>query len=109
MSRYFHLVGRNSVNSVVNSVQAGRGAPVVLVHGLAASLHDWDGLLPDLAAHGYAGYAADLLGHGESIRPQRIDDYTSDSVFAHLGEWIDALNLNGPAILIGHSLGGYLC
>lgn len=98
----------NSVNSVLNSVTLGEGSPVLLVHGLAASLHDWDALLPELAAHGYAGYAADLLGHGESAKPGRLDDYTGDSVFAHLREWTDTLRLEEPAILVGHSLGGYL-
>lgn len=91
----------------VNFVQAGAGAPVIMVHGLAASLHDWDALLPELAAKGYAGYALDLLGHGESARPEKLEYYTSDSVFAHMSGWVDALNLNEPAVLIGHSLGGY--
>ena len=49
----------------VNYVQHGEGAPVILTHGLAASLHDWDDLLPDMENAGYAGYALDLLGHGE--------------------------------------------
>ena len=92
----------------VNSVRAGEGAPVILVHGLAASLHDWDALLPELAAHNYAGYALDLLGHGESAKPRKIDHYTGDSVFAHMLGWIDSLDLEQPAILIGHSLGGYM-
>jgi len=92
----------------VNSVQAGAGAPVLLVHGLAASLHDWDTLLPELAAHKYAAFALDLLGHGESAKPRQLDHYTSDSVFAHMRSWIDSLDLKQPAILVGHSLGGYL-
>jgi pimeloyl-ACP methyl ester carboxylesterase len=97
-----------SVNSVVNSVKAGQGPPVLLIHGLAASLHDWDMLLPELAAHGYTGHALDLLGHGESAKPGRAGDYTSDSVFAHLSGWVDSLGLEAPAVLVGHSLGGYL-
>ena len=44
--------GRAGVNSVVNYVKVGRGAPVILAHGLAASLHDWDELLPELARNG---------------------------------------------------------
>lgn len=98
----------SSVDSVVNSVRAGAGAPVILVHGLAASLHDWDALLPELTARGYAGYALDLLGHGESAKPPKIDQYTGDSVFAHMRDWIDSLELEEPVILIGHSLGGYM-
>lgn len=91
----------------VNFVQAGAGAPVILVHGLAASLHDWDMLLPELNANGYSGYALDLLGHGQSAKPHQLDYYTSDSVFEHVSTWIESLKLNEPAILIGHSLGGY--
>lgn len=91
-----------------NFVQAGTGTPVIMTHGLAASLHDWDALLPKIAASGYAGYALDLLGHGESKKPEQLDHYTSDSVFAHMQGWIDSLQFDQPAILIGHSLGGYL-
>jgi pimeloyl-ACP methyl ester carboxylesterase len=92
----------------VNFVRAGEGAPILMVHGLAASLHDWDSLLPELAVQNYAGYALDILGHGDSAKPQNLDQYTSDSVFTHMLDWIDALKLNQPAILIGHSLGGHL-
>ena len=99
---------RPSIPAGANSIQAGEGAPLLMVHGLAASLHDWDSLLPEVAAHGYAGYALDLLGHGESAKPRQLDAYTSDSVFEHMQAWIDSLDLEQPAILIGHSLGGYL-
>ena len=58
------------VPCTTNYVSQGAGAPVIMVHGLAASLHDWDFLLPELAKAGYAGYALDLLGHG--IAPNRI-------------------------------------
>ena len=92
----------------VNSIQAGKGAPLLMVHGLAASLHDWDNLLPEVAARGYAGFALDLLGHGESAKPRQLDAYTDDSVFEHMQAWIDSLDLEQPVVLIGHSLGGYL-
>jgi pimeloyl-ACP methyl ester carboxylesterase len=92
----------------VNYVQHGAGAPVILTHGLAASLHDWDDLLPELSASGYAGYALDLLGHGESEKPESARDYTVESTFDHFSKWIDSLQLNEPMILVGHSLGGGL-
>jgi pimeloyl-ACP methyl ester carboxylesterase len=94
-------------NIAVNSVQAGAGTPVILVHGLAASLHDWDDLLPALANAGYAGHALDLLGHGDSLKPPHLEDYNADTVFGHMKGWLDTLKLDQAAVLIGHSLGGY--
>jgi pimeloyl-ACP methyl ester carboxylesterase len=100
--------GGDSTKPAVNFVQAGEGTPVIMVHGLAASLHDWDALLPELTKAGYASYALDLLGHGASEKPNQLDFYTSDSVFKHMQGWIHSLKLDEPVILIGHSLGGYL-
>jgi pimeloyl-ACP methyl ester carboxylesterase len=90
----------------VNFVQQGVGAPVILTHGLAASLHDWDELLPLLVDNGYKGYALDLLGHGESYKPADFSEYTFDAVFDHFSAWIDSLEITEPMILVGHSLGG---
>jgi pimeloyl-ACP methyl ester carboxylesterase len=95
-------------NKKVNYLQQGEGDPVILTHGLAASLHDWDDLLPELASAGYTGYTLDLLGHGESHKPDDHAHYTVDSVFAHFEEWIESLNRPEPMIMIGHSLGGGL-
>lgn len=101
---YQSMMIRN--NQKVNYVRHGDGEPVVLVHGLAASLHDWDDLLPELSASGYASYALDLLGHGESAKPANIHDYTVESAFSHFSDWIDSLHIHQPMTLIGHSLGG---
>ena len=95
------------VPSQVHYVEQGQGTPVILIHGLAASLHDWDELLPDLAAAGYHGYALDLLGHGDSPKPDSRS-YKTKWVFRHLVQWIDSLGLDEPAFLVGHSLGGYM-
>jgi pimeloyl-ACP methyl ester carboxylesterase len=97
----------NFLPTTANYVQQGNGVPVILIHGLAASLHDWDDLVPDLAAHGYACYAPDLLGHGDS---PRVDSrtYQMDWILEHFFEWMQSLQLTEPAILIGHSLGGHI-
>lgn len=86
----------------------GEGAPVILIHGLAASLSDWDDLSPALAAAGYSIYALDLLGHGESDKPSEISAYQIENVYHHFSTWLDTLGRREPFILIGHSLGAYL-
>jgi pimeloyl-ACP methyl ester carboxylesterase len=97
-----------TIENHVNFVQQGEGAPVILIHGLAASLFDWTDLLPALASAGYAGYALDLLGHGESYKPARLDEYHIENVFDHFCSWLERLGHSTPLILVGHSLGGYL-
>jgi pimeloyl-ACP methyl ester carboxylesterase len=93
---------------IVNYVSVGTGEPVILAHGLAASLHDWDDLMPELAAAGYAGHALDLLGHGDSHKPADHLDYTIDHVLDHYVKWIDSLRIDDAMVLVGHSLGGGL-
>jgi pimeloyl-ACP methyl ester carboxylesterase len=92
----------------VNYVHQGEGEPVVMVHGLAASLHDWDDLLPELEQAGYSGYALDLLGHGESEKPLHTRDYSVENAYADFSAWVDALALKKPFTLVGHSLGAGL-
>jgi pimeloyl-ACP methyl ester carboxylesterase len=101
------ILERNFIPTTANYVQQGSGAPVILIHGIAASLHDWDDLIPVLARNGYAAYALDLLGHGDSPKlDARL--YQMDWVFEHFFHWMKSLRLTEPAILIGHSLGGHV-
>ena len=95
------------IPTTANDVRQGTGSPVILIHGLAASLHDWDDLIPELTTHGYSAYAPDLLGHGDSPRLE-ARTYQMDWVFEHFTNWMKSLQLTEPAILIGHSLGGYI-
>lgn len=96
-----------TIPSAANYVKHGDGTPVILVHGIAASLHDWDELIPELTKYGYASYALDLLGHGESPKPD-TRSYHMDWIFEHFSRWVQSLRLTEPAILIGHSLGGHV-
>jgi pimeloyl-ACP methyl ester carboxylesterase len=101
------ILERSLIPATANYVQEGSGTPVILIHGIAASLHDWDDLIPVLAGHGYAAYALDLLGHGDSPKlDARL--YQMDWVFEHFFHWMKSLQLTEPAILIGHSLGGHV-
>ena len=96
-----------SVPDWANYIEKGQGAPVILIHGLAASLYDWEMLMPELASAGYHSYALDLLGHGDSPKPEERS-YKIKWVLRHLERWIDSLALTEPPVIIGHSLGGYL-
>jgi len=95
-------------SQIVNFSRQGSGSPAILIHGLAASLHDWDYLIPDMVNAGYDTCALDLLGHGDSYSPPKLDAYTIQNVYSHLLDWIDSLFPREPVFLIGHSLGGYL-
>ena len=54
----------------------------------------------------YQVIAVDLLGHGGSPVPDDPDAYTRDGFLADLDELL--ADLDRPAVLVGHSLGGYL-
>jgi pimeloyl-ACP methyl ester carboxylesterase len=96
-----------AIPTAANFIQRGEGRPIILIHGIAASLHDWDDLIPELSQRGYSCYALDLLGHGDS---PKIDSraYQMDWLLDHFSAWMRSLQLTEPAILIGHSLGGYI-
>ncbi|CAB4362877.1 MAG: alpha/beta fold hydrolase [Actinobacteria bacterium] len=87
-------------------VRAGSGSPpIVFVHGMGLSGSSWQGLMDRLAAK-HQVLALDLLGHGNSPVPDDPNEYTRDRAL----DDIDVLlaQLGEPAVLVGHSLGGYL-
>jgi pimeloyl-ACP methyl ester carboxylesterase len=92
----------------IHHIKEGEGPPVILVHGIAASLSDWDALMPELVRAGFSVYALDLLGHGDSLKPRERRFYHAQMVYAVFEAWLQSLQLERPPILIGHSLGGYL-
>jgi pimeloyl-ACP methyl ester carboxylesterase len=91
---------------VLNYISSGAGSPVILVHGIAASLNHWTGLLPSLTGAGYHVYAVDLPGHGDSPKPGDPAEYDFACQFTRFEQWISSLNLSQPPVLVGHSLGG---
>lgn len=80
--------------------QAGRGAPLVLLHWTPGSGAQYEPVLPVLAGHGIAAYAPDLPGFGASYpaaHAWRVEDFAA-SVIA----FCDALGLARFALLGGH-------
>lgn len=88
-------------------VVAGVGEPVLLIHGLTpgCSLLEWEKLIETLS-HNYRVYALDLLGYGESSKPNisyssylhasQINDFISDVI----GSSVNAVASSGGAAVI---------
>src|SRR3954465_4056645 len=81
---------------------AGRGPPLVLIHGMINSSRHWEGVARRLAGD-HTVIAPDLIGHGDSATPR--GDY---SLGAHAASIRDLLTTIGVerATIVGHSLGG---
>lgn len=81
----------------------GSGPPVVLTHGFGDDTSTFDEQLGTLDAHRVCRW--DLPGHGRSDPEE--EPSTRASALAWLDAAIEAAG-PGPAVLVGHSLGGYL-
>ena len=84
---------------------AGRGEPVVLVHGLSGSTRWWSRNIPALAER-YSVYLLDLPGFG-AMRRLRSRFVLAEAA-SWLSAWMEAVGLES-AHLVGHSMGGYVC
>ncbi len=80
-------------------------APVVLLHGLGGSINGWQTVIAPLAERRVV-CALDLPGHGQSTKPPPAQaDYSVRGLAAAAARALEALAI-GPAVLVGHSLGG---
>ena len=87
-------------------VRAGQGSPpIVFIHGLGHSTSTWARCM-ELLGPTHQVVALDLLGHGDSPAPDDPALYTRDAALADIDDVL--ATLAEPAVLVGHSLGGYL-
>ena len=85
-----------------DSAGGARGEPpIVLLHGATFRSEDWENIFPRLATR-YRVIAYDARGHGKS---GRAASYAIDALADDLLRVIDTV-AGGPAIVIGHSMGG---
>lgn len=89
----------------LRTLRAGRGdTTLFLIHGFGESLFTWRAMVDPLAAR-YRVVAIDLPGFGGSGKPDL--PYVVDSMTARLSGFLDRW-IEGPVIVVGHSMGGQL-
>jgi 2-hydroxy-6-oxonona-2,4-dienedioate hydrolase len=83
---------------------AGRGEPVVFLHGVSGHLETY---IPTLGAHAehFEVHAIDMLGHGYSEKPPGA--YTIATYAEHVIAYLDAAGIEA-AHISGLSLGGWI-
>jgi pimeloyl-ACP methyl ester carboxylesterase len=84
---------------------AGRGPPLLLVHGLMTTSYSFRYVVDALAAR-YRVYVPDLVGCGRTDKP--VARYDVASVASFVGDLMEALSITGARV-VGNSLGGYVC
>ncbi|WP_287128521.1 alpha/beta fold hydrolase [Candidatus Cyanaurora vandensis] len=90
----------------IHYLQAGlehSGTPILLIHGCGVSSSHWQKNITELALHRPV-FALDLLGFGRSAKPNLV--YNGELWRDQLREFCEQI-IGGPAVVVGHSLGGY--
>lgn len=84
---------------------AGKGDPVIFLHGFLENSTMWDGIAPEFECLGFKTILIDLPCHGNT----RFDDEICSMSF--MAECVDALcsieGIENPFVF-GHSMGGYV-
>lgn len=96
----------NIENVSVRYVEAGAGTGVVLIHGNAGSVDDFDFKSLGLLCRDHRVIAVDRPGHGQSERPSDADANLQYQTRL-LHETLSQLGVTRP-VLVGHSWGGSL-
>ena len=89
----------------IHYLAGGEGKPLVLVHGLGGRAQNWAPMMPSLMRRGYRVYALDLLGFGQSDRPDV--DYSIALQTQILQQFFETERLT-QADLGGWSMGGWV-
>lgn len=91
-------------NTKVSYTDSGGGAAIVLLHGFLENKKMWQDYIA-LFSKSYRVVAIDLLGHGESNCLGYVHSMEDNAGAVH--EVLENLNI-GKAIIVGHSMGGYV-
>lgn len=93
-------------NLVMHYQDQGDGPTLVLLHGVASSVHTWDGWVDRLADH-YRIIRIDLPGHGLTGSDPTVERYDTAYMVDKLEKFLNKLKID-DIYLAGNSLGGYI-
>ena len=100
VDRRTFVQGRTACYSV-----AGEGLPVVLLHGWALAQHTYRSVIETIAAQGCQVIAPAMPGFGgTSDLPG--DSFSLRGYAQWVADLLDALDIEEPAVVVGHSFGG---
>ena len=91
-------------NTKINYTDTGKGTAVVLLHGFLENLGMWDNYI-ELFARKNRVLAIDLLGHGATDCLGYVHTMEDQAYMVH--QVLHDLKIR-KAIIIGHSMGGYI-
>ena len=98
-SRYAQVGGYR-----IHYYEGGEGPPLVFVHGLGAESLNWVPVMLDMRSHFHV-YAIDLLGHGDSQKPDIA--YSIEQQSEMLRQFLATQNIQF-ADVVGVSMGGWV-
>jgi 2-hydroxymuconate-semialdehyde hydrolase len=84
-------------------VKAGTGQPMLLIHGIPTSSFLWRNVIPPLAEE-FLVYAVDLLGYGDSDKPEDAD-LSIVAQARHLWSFMEQVGWRHGSV-VGHDIGG---
>jgi pimeloyl-ACP methyl ester carboxylesterase len=87
-------------------INKGHRSDVVLIHGTGSGAEMWKPQVEMLVGKGYRCFVPDLRGHGLTAdpgEPTDIEDHLKD-----IEDTLGSLDIEYPAIFIGHSLGAII-
>jgi pimeloyl-ACP methyl ester carboxylesterase len=90
---------------LLNYEDVGPGPVVVLLHGFPLDSSMWEYQYGAIGSM-YRIIAPDLRGHGKTAAPDGV--YTIGDMADDVIETLDALGINEPVVVGGHSMGGYV-
>ena len=84
---------------------AGAGMPVVLLHGWALAQHTYRKVIEEIAEQGCMVIAPSMPGFGGS-GDLKGDAFSISGYAKWVADLLDVLEIEEPAVLVGHSFGG---